>query len=147
MIPAQIAVLDALPLTANGKIDRAALSEVEADGAADPDAVEPRTETERQIARIWTDLLPVSAVGIHDNFFALGGHSLLATRVASRLRDALGIEVTIRMIFEAPTIAELAQVVDGSAAVPVAGTGPTLERLDRSRFRVERSEATPGRAV
>ncbi len=113
MVPAVIVSLDALPLTPNGKIDRLRLP---APAGERPDLTQhyepPRTEMEETLVRIWGDVLRVDRVGIHDNFFALGGHSLSATQVVARLRDALGVDVPLRPLFESPTIARLAPVID-----------------------------------
>ncbi|MED1960753.1 condensation domain-containing protein, partial [Brevibacillus formosus] len=106
MRPSFYIFLDAMPLTANGKIDRKQLPEPEwTNPASDKGYMEPRNQVEELIANIWSQVLGVEKVGIHDNFFELGGHSLLATRVISRLREAFGIEQTVRSIFEHPTIA------------------------------------------
>jgi len=75
--------------------------------------VSPRTPTEKTLAEIWTQVLNVERVGVHDYFFELGGDSLLATQVVSRARDTFQIDVPLRSLFEAPTLAELAQVIDG----------------------------------
>jgi amino acid adenylation domain-containing protein len=107
MIPAAFVVLAALPLTANGKLDRRALPAP--DATARGPMVAPRTAAEAVIAGIWRDVLGLPAVGVEDNFFDRGGHSLLATRVTSRLRTAFGVEIPVRALFETPTIAQLAQ--------------------------------------
>ena len=112
MVPAAFVVLDTLPVTANGKFDRAKLPDPNA--AARPDATErigPRTEAERRVASIWADVLGRSDFGMEDNFFDLGGHSLLATQVVSRLRDAFGIEFPLRRLFEKPFVASIAESV------------------------------------
>ncbi len=126
MVPATLVVLDALPRTLTGKLDRAALPAPDAPrSAAEPAA--PRDEVEESIAWIWRRLLEVERVGIHDGFFELGGHSLLATRVVAAVRDALGIELPLRTLFEAPTVAGLAAAVrqlqgaetgEGAGAIP-----------------------------
>jgi amino acid adenylation domain-containing protein len=110
MVPSQFVLLDALPLTPNGKVDHAALP---VPGAGRPETdtafVPPRTPVEAVLARIWREVLGVERLGVHDDFFAeLGGHSLIATRVMSRVRDALDIDPPLRHLFEAPTVAKLA---------------------------------------
>ncbi|VVE72162.1 Linear gramicidin synthase subunit B [Pandoraea anapnoica] len=118
MVPGQWLRLDALPLTPNGKLDRRALPVPEAAGAVQFET--PRDGIEARIASIWQDVLGVPRVGRHDDFFALGGHSLLATQVASRLRDALSLDVPLRTLFEASRLTALAQALDA-----LAGTSPT----------------------
>ncbi|NBD14537.1 non-ribosomal peptide synthetase, partial [Corallococcus silvisoli] len=107
MIPAALVLLDALPLNANGKVDRRALPEPEAARAGDA-SVAPRTRMEAKLASVWAEVLRVPRVGVTDNFFALGGHSLLATQVVSRIRTSLGVEMPLRLLFEAPTVEALA---------------------------------------
>jgi amino acid adenylation domain-containing protein len=127
MIPSALVVMEALPLTANGKVDRKALPA--------PDHLRPtlrnafttpRTQTEQIVANIFSDVLGVDRVGIEDNFFELGGHSLLGTQIVSRLRKAFEIEPAVRWLFESPTVAELAARIeqttgrnDGSNILPV----------------------------
>ncbi|MES1241578.1 MAG: non-ribosomal peptide synthase/polyketide synthase, partial [Acidobacteriota bacterium] len=110
MVPSAFAVLDAFPLTPNNKVDRKALARVPiGTGApADPDFVAPRNATEEKLAEIWSDLLDVERIGVRSSFFELGGHSLLGTRLISRLRDAFGVELPLRALFEAPTLEALA---------------------------------------
>ena len=107
MVPADWVVLEALPLTSNGKTDRAALP-APAAPAAEREYTAPRTATEEVLADIWQNVLGVERVGVHDDFFALGGHSLLATRVITRARRMLHVEVPLRVLFETPTVADLA---------------------------------------
>ena len=113
MVPSAFVMLDALPLTPNGKIDRKALP---APDEARPDPigalVAPRTPTEELLAGIWTKLLHVEKVGIHENFFDLGGHSLLVTQVISRVREAFRVELPLRSLFEAPNVAGLAERIE-----------------------------------
>jgi amino acid adenylation domain-containing protein len=112
MVPSAIVFLDAFPVGTTGKVDRAALP---VPGAAAPGDghVSPRTPVEETLAGIWAEVLRVERVGVDDNFFELGGHSLLATRVVSAVRAALAVELPLRALFEAPTVAALAARVEG----------------------------------
>ncbi len=113
MIPSAFVFLDCLPLTPSGKIDRKALPPPELSRPELESAfVAPRTEVEKRLADIWADVLKLEEVGIHDNFFDLGGHSLLATQVISRLRAEFGVELPLRMLFEHPTVASLAERIE-----------------------------------
>lgn len=108
MVPAAIVLLEAMPLTPNGKIDRAALPKPDGLRQVDHTFVSPRTALERQLVAIWCDVLRVDRVGVTDDFFDLGGHSLLAVQVVSRVQQACAMQVSLGDIFEARTIAELA---------------------------------------
>ncbi|WP_416360499.1 amino acid adenylation domain-containing protein, partial [Burkholderia gladioli] len=107
MVPAAYVALDALPLTANGKLDRRALPAPEAGAYARRDYAAPQGEAECLLAEVWSALLGVEQVSRHDNFFELGGHSLLAVRLVAKLREA-GLEADIQTLFGAPTLADLA---------------------------------------
>ncbi|WP_299539369.1 non-ribosomal peptide synthetase [uncultured Streptomyces sp.] len=128
MVPAAFVPLDRIPLTPNGKTDRRALPAPASDrpelGAA---YTAPRTETERTVAAVWSQVLGIDTIGADDDFFALGGHSLLATRVVSRLRRRLGVDIPVRTLFSAPTPALLAAAV---ADLDHAGVSriPAVER-------------------
>jgi hypothetical protein len=110
MVPATILHLAALPLTPNGKVDRAALPSPDPLALArDRTFVAPRSPLEEQLSRIWSDVLGVAPVSVHDNFFTvLGGHSLLGAQLISRIRAAMAVELPLFRLFESPTIAELA---------------------------------------
>ncbi|HEX5872256.1 MAG TPA: amino acid adenylation domain-containing protein, partial [Longimicrobium sp.] len=126
MVPSAFVALDAFPLTPAGKIDRAALPAVD----AKPEArafVAPRTPQEQALAEIWREVLRLDKVGAEDDFFELGGHSILATQVLSRVRRALGVELPLRALFEAPTVRALAERLGGAAATD----GPPLVRTER----------------
>ncbi|HEX2270346.1 MAG TPA: phosphopantetheine-binding protein [Pyrinomonadaceae bacterium] len=111
MVPDTFVALDSLPLTANGKIDRQRLSEPPKTSGIDDNFVAPRTQLEEELASLWSEVLKVERVGINDNFFDLGGHSLLATRLMFQLRERFNVDVPLRALFEAPTIATLAPVI------------------------------------
>jgi amino acid adenylation domain-containing protein len=113
MVPSAFVSLDALPLTPNGKINRQALpAPTRHDETNLAEFVAPRTPLEEQLAKIWADVLGIEQVGINDNFFEIGGHSLLATQAGARIADACRVELPLRRLFEAPTIAQLAIVVE-----------------------------------
>ncbi|MFF2554470.1 amino acid adenylation domain-containing protein [Nocardia sp. NPDC058058] len=119
LVPSAVVVMDGLPVTPNGKLDRAALPEPEMASGASYRA--PRDEAERVLAGIFGEVLGVERVGVDDSFFDLGGHSLSAMRVLARLRAELAVELEVRVIFEAPTVAELALRLGGgnSARLPL----------------------------
>nr|ALT22102.1 nonribosomal peptide synthetase [Anabaena sp. XPORK13A] len=112
MLPATFVVLDSLPLTPNGKVDRKALPAPEIDLSKEKEFVPPQTPSEEMIANIFATVLNIQLVGIHDNFFELGGHSLLATQVISRLRKAFEIEIPLKELFAAPTVAQLSDRIE-----------------------------------
>ncbi len=133
MVPAVIVLCAALPLTPNGKVDRAALLALAPDPSAEEVTyVAPQTPTEQRVAAIWAEVLDVERVGSYDNFFSLGGHSLLVTKVVARVRSALGVELPLRALFETPSVAGMAAMIDalsqGGQAAPSGG----IPRADRS---------------
>jgi amino acid adenylation domain-containing protein len=107
MVPAHLVRLDHMPLLANGKVDRASFPEPDRTRPDDQPYVAPRTPFEEIVAAIMTEVLDIDRVSVQDDFFRLGGHSLLATQVISRLREAFGVELPLRMIFEQPTVESL----------------------------------------
>ncbi|MEM1319027.1 MAG: amino acid adenylation domain-containing protein [Bacteroidota bacterium] len=112
MIPALLIELAELPLTTSGKVDYQALPEPDWTTLTEKSYRAPRSITEKQLTAIWQELLSVDKIGIHDHFFELGGHSLLATRVLSAIRSRMQLEVSIRELFEYPTVAGLAVILD-----------------------------------
>lgn len=115
MVPSAVVVMEAFPLTPNGKLNRKALPMPEdAPGERETSYVAPQTPAEGILAGIWANILKLKQVGVQDNFFEIGGHSLKAVQVAARIRDAFGVELPVRKIFENPTIATLAQLLAGA---------------------------------
>ncbi len=130
MVPAAFVVLDALPLTPNGKVNRKALPAPAQDRRdLEQTFTPPRTPLEATLAALCSQLLGVPQVGIHDSFFDLGGHSLLATRFIFRIRDTLHVELPLRLLFESPTIAGMAQAIEQMQA----GRAPAEAGLDLSK--------------
>jgi acyl carrier protein len=153
MVPAAVEVVESFPLTPNGKVDRKALLDrfegrSAGTGTGSAEHVEPRTETERVLAAIWTDLLPVERVGVHDDFFDLGGHSLTATRILSRLRKELDVQLPLAVLFEEPTVERLARVVEierGDA--PAAQAAPPAEEAGDEAMSDQELDAMLGRML
>ncbi|MDZ8091993.1 MAG: amino acid adenylation domain-containing protein [Nostoc sp. DedQUE05] len=117
MIPSAIVQIEALPLSPSGKVDRRALPVPNFQNESKLDFVAPRTPTEEIVADIWIQILKREHIGIYDNFFDLGGHSLLATQAISRLRKAFKVELPLRSLFEAPTLAQLVERIEKMLAV------------------------------
>ena len=134
MLPGAFVILPDLPRLPNGKVDRKSLPTPDGQRPeTELSYAEPQTETELMIASVWKQLLRIERVSRHDNFFDLGGHSLLATQVVSRLRKTLRVETSLRMLFESPTVAELAAAVEvmrktEAGVVPF----PPIEAADRT---------------
>ncbi|RCV48951.1 non-ribosomal peptide synthetase [Marinitenerispora sediminis] len=127
MVPAAFQLLPELPLTGNGKVDRAALPPVDWAGQSAAPLVAPRTPTERRLGELWAGLLGLAEVGVHDDFFRVGGDSIGAVRLTSRIADAFGVRLPVRALFDHPTVAGLARAIEaagGDPAAPVAEDGP-----------------------
>jgi amino acid adenylation domain-containing protein len=118
MIPSALMVLDTLPVTPNGKVDRSALPVPDWTESRTEAYAAPRTATEEALTRLWTSLLETTPISIYDDFFALGGHSLLASRVVVGIAESLGITLPVRAVFEAPTIALLAEHIEHARRLP-----------------------------
>ena len=133
MVPPALLVLSTMPLTPNGKIDRRALAALEHqkhESVADS-YVAPRTPIEEVIASIWCDIFDKERVGVHDKFADLGGHSLLAIQIIARTREAFRVDVALRAIFEAPTIAGLAEQVEAAMHEAEGTPPPPIEHVSR----------------
>ena len=114
MVPTAFVFLEQLPLTPNGKIDRPALPppDVERSHGQGSSAIEARTPVEEVVAALWSEILHLNTIGVHDNFFELGGHSLLALMLSARLREAFQVDLSLRNLFENPTVAGQAELVE-----------------------------------
>lgn len=134
MIPSYFVMLDAIPLTPNGKVDRNALPAPE---VSRPDLegafVAPRSQVEEMVAQVWSDALHIDQVGVHDNFFALGGHSLLATTIVTRLRQAFNVDLPLRTIFEGPTVSQLSEKIEAEQRAGRNLSMPPLVRVSREQ--------------
>jgi amino acid adenylation domain-containing protein len=141
MVPSQFVAMPAepgMPLTPSGKVDKRALPPPTAPESRSDDHVAPRNATEAMLAELWQEALGLPRVSVLDDFFDLGGHSLLASQILARLRQQHGIELSFRKIFEAPTIAQLAALLDAKGGAPAAPPS--------ARAHVER-RADPGAAA
>lgn len=138
LVPSAIVVLERLPLSANGKVDRRSLPEVE---GVRPELaaryVAARNAAEEVVAGIWGEVLGMEQVGVEDNFFELGGHSLLATQVVSRVQEALGVEVPLRSLFESPTVAQLVESIEKTKGSGADLRLPTIAPVSRESYRMK----------
>ena len=138
MMPSAFVLLDALPITPNGKVDRRRLPAPGGSPESGRSLVAARNATEERLLAIWKELLGVERIGVEDDFFALGGHSLLATQAVSRVRQAFGVELPLRTFFEAPSVASVAAEISslrlggGEADVPPIVPVPRDGRLPLS---------------
>ncbi|HET6977268.1 MAG TPA: amino acid adenylation domain-containing protein [Pyrinomonadaceae bacterium] len=141
MMPQAFVMLEALPLNNSGKIDRRALPAPEQQSRTEIEQtqVAPRTLLEYMLVMAWQEILSVPQVGIHDDFFELGGHSLLATQLMSRVRDIFGVEVPLRQLFEAPTLAELAGYIEVLKENDQESHSPEIVPVSREARRVKRA--------
>ncbi|MEH2138507.1 amino acid adenylation domain-containing protein [Nostoc sp.] len=141
MMPSAFVVLESLPLTANGKVNRRALRAFyDATKPKFPENyIAPRTPVEQVLVKIFAEVLGLKHVGIYDNFFELGGHSLLATQLVSRVRDTLHVELPLRSVFEAPTIAQISKIVESFKQSNPQSQAPLLVPLSRESRRIKLS--------
>jgi acyl carrier protein len=133
MVPSAFVLLDSMPLTGSGKVNRRALPAPEQSRVDTGDYRPPQTPTEEMIAAIFADVLRLERVGIDDNFFELGGHSLSATQVVSRIRQNLRVDLPVRVVFESPTVATLAQAALQKQRGEQGLIAPAIERVPRNQ--------------
>ncbi|MGZ6525537.1 MAG: phosphopantetheine-binding protein, partial [Tumebacillaceae bacterium] len=142
MVPTAFMFLDALPLTPNRKVDRLALPKPEHNR---PDLqvayVAPETELEKTIASVWQEVLRVEQVGVNDNFFDLGGHSLLVVQVHNKLRERLGVELTVVQLFQYPTVSALADYLSQDQNGPSSAVKQSQNRAESRRESKDRRQA------
>ena len=133
MVPSAFVVLEAMPLTPNGKVDRAALPDPgSARSASSEGYLPPRNAIEEAVASAFGDVLGVDRVGARDDFFELGGHSLMAAQLLARVRDAFGVELPLKDLFDAPTVAGLAHLVEDALRAGTGAQAPAITPVDRS---------------
>ncbi|MET9970616.1 phosphopantetheine-binding protein, partial [Streptomyces sp. NPDC006356] len=125
MVPSALVVLDALPLTPNGKVDRRALPEPQFSGSS---YRAPQTPHEKALCELFAEVLGLDSVGVDDSFFDLGGHSLLVSKLTTRIGGRLGADLSVREVFQAPTVAKLSKLIP--SARPAR---PKFRRMSRER--------------
>ena len=111
MLPASITVLECMPQTPNGKVDRKKLAEIAPENVETIEYVAPRNAVEEVLQHIWQDVLEIENIGVNDNFFQLGGHSLLVTILISKIREIFQTDISLRSIFDAPVISDLSKLL------------------------------------
>jgi hypothetical protein len=134
MLPANFVVLDHLPLTSHGKVDRRALPQPEVAATPTAEFIAPQTPMEKLAAGIWTEVLQVPRVGARDDFFMLGGHSLLATLAVSRAETLLGQHIPLRSLFDNHVVDDWARTQETGAA-KLTDSAPPIRRADRTPYR------------
>src|SRR5205814_7005419 len=139
MVPSILEVIDALPVTANGKINRRALPEPASQTQTDETFVAPSTPIKEMIASAWREVLNLERIGAHDNFFDVGGHSLLAAKVVSLVRNQMNVDLSIVDLFQAPTIAALAELL--APRVAEKSARDEFDRLMREIAEMTEAEA------
>lgn len=150
MVPNSFILLDTLPLTPSGKVDRKALQQYSPTVASDTtpeleaEFAAPRNAIEQTIAGVWTEVLRCDRIGIRDHFFDLGGHSLLATQVISRLRELFRVELSLRLMFESPSVAELAEAIAQLQSTPATAPELAITSVSRAAYRMKRSALNKG---
>ena len=137
MVPAAVIEVDSFPLTPSGKVNRRALQAISIDRPGLEQSYEPpRSRVEKQLVQIWSEILKLERIGIHDSFFDLGGHSLTATQVVTRVCSAFAIDLTLREFFQLPTIANLAEIIEASTQQQADLNTPAITRVEREKYRI-----------
>ena len=140
MVPTFFIELDQMPLTPNGKVDRKALpAPDQGQLEIEREYISPRTPVEENLSDIWSDVLGVEQISVHDDFFDLGGHSLLATQVISRVRKTYNIELPLRALFETPTIARFAELIEEQKDQVSKTPEPAVVPISREAYRARNS--------
>jgi acyl carrier protein len=134
MIPPSIVFLQSFPLTANGKLDRRALPQPDAD-QSEEEFVAPRNATEERLVEIWCAVLEHEHISVTANFFVVGGHSLLATQVLARIRDVFQVELPVRALFKSPTIAGIAAAIERMQVRGAELRKPSMTPISRESYR------------
>ena len=144
MVPAVFVPLEALPLTANGKVDHRAFPEPNVVALPVAESIPPRSQAEKALAALWAEVLGRNRFSVQDNFFDAGGHSLLAIRLLARVREEFGVEVPVSRLFEAPTLEGMARLVSADRIPEVAAAGPQLVAIQRGDATREPVFLVPG---
>lgn len=146
MVPGRVLLLDELPRNANGKLDRRALAAIAPEAETTATAVAPSSERERVLLEVFSDVLGVSSLGVDQDFFVMGGHSILAARAASRISNEFGVELSVRAIFECPTVGMLAARLESTGAVKssVRRGGALFKKIDRAPRRKQAAAGKVG---
>jgi amino acid adenylation domain-containing protein len=146
MVPAGFVMMERLPLTPSGKVDRRSLPTPDASTlTAAEQFIEPRTPAEAKVATIWAEVLKLPRVGVTDNFFDLGGHSLLATRMVSRVRDQVRRDVPLRMLFDHPTLGDFVSAIERDGSAGAGAQAPKLATIAAIPRSAARRMSPPGR--
>ncbi|GAC1513124.1 MAG: hypothetical protein NVS1B11_24730 [Terriglobales bacterium] len=138
MVPSAIVILPKLPLTPNGKLDRKALPAPESAQAQTRTYLAPRTPTEEIVTNIWAEVLRRAPISVDDNFFDLGGHSLMATQIVSRVREQFRVEIAMRVLFDKPTIGELAGAIDAARVNDETPSESSIVPVGREGYRAKK---------
>jgi aryl carrier-like protein len=143
MIPHTFSLLEEMPRTRQGKIDRRALTALQpVYPEMGGELILPRNEVERELANIWAEMLGLKQVGVEDNFFELGGHSLLAMQLVSRLRALFRIDLALRTLFESPTIAAISQIIQREINNGGDLSRPSIKARQRDAHSMKRTPLT-----